>query len=394
MNWRINRVSILTVTISSMTVWVGFYAWRIMFNNFAVETFDASATSVGWIQAAREVPGLLAFGAGALALRLTESRIVSLAIITVGVGLLFCGLSPSLFAFGAATVLFSFGFHYFEPTNSSQLLALAKQENVGHAQGKLSSWESLAGLIGGALVLVLTIFLDYRMTFYIFGAFVTLVGIYLVLALPPNRGASANRKITIKREYRLYYVLSFLRGCRRHIFTTFAIFLLVKNHEVSITGVSALMLVNSLITIYTHRLLGRLSDSLGERLILAGCSFLLVFIFLGYAYITWLPALIAFYLIDNTLYGSAIALKAYLRKIASDEDLTGCLSFGMTANHITAVFVPVTGGMLWVWLGYQATFILGAAIVAIDMFFSLYVPKRAKLNGARETIPQSINPPA
>jgi hypothetical protein len=60
----IKRVSITTVTFSAFVIWVGFYVWRIMFNNFAVELFGASAPDVGLIQSVREIPGLLAFGAG------------------------------------------------------------------------------------------------------------------------------------------------------------------------------------------------------------------------------------------------------------------------------------------------------------------------------------------
>jgi len=372
----IKRISVFSITLSSVVVWIGFYSWRIMFNNFAVEVFDASPTDVGIIQAAREIPGLLAFGVGALAIYLTESRIAAISIVTIGIGLILCGLAPSIVVLGVATVVMSFGFHYFEPTNSSQLLMLSDHNELGKVQGRLRSWESLAGLVGAGSILLLTLFLDYRVTFYIIGALVVAIGLYLTLALPPNRGKTEKRKIRLKKKYWLYYTLAFLRGCRRHIFTTFAIFLLVRNHELSITIISGIMLVNSFVTIFTNRALGSLSDRLGERLLLAGSSFLLVIIFTGYAFISSLPVLIGFYLVDNILFGSSIALKSYLRKISTAEDLTGCLSFGMTANHITAVVIPVAGGIAWEMFGYEVTFIAGAAIVFIDMLFALRIPGR------------------
>lgn len=372
----IKKISIFTVTFSGVSVWIGFYVWRIMFNNFAVESFNASPTDVGIIQAAREIPGLLAFVAGALALYLTESKIASLSIVLTGLGLLLCGLSPSLVVLGLATVVVSFGFHYFEPANTSQLLLLVNNHSVGKAQGKLLSYESLAGLVGAGLVLLLTLWLDYRQVFYIIGAVVLVIGIYFTIALPANRGKSEKRKVTIKKKYWLYYTLYFLRGCRRHIFTTFAIFLLVKNHELSISMVSMIMLANNLITFFTNRFLGTMSDRVGERFVMAGSSFVLIFIFAGYAFVDYLPLLIVFYLIDNILFGSSIALKSYLSKIASNEDLTSCLSFGMTANHITAVIIPVVGGVMWSLFGYQATFIGGAVIVLVDMIFALRLPSR------------------
>ena len=375
----IKRVSILTITLSSFVIWVGFYAWRIMFNNFAVEYFNVNPTEVGIIQSVREIPGLLAFGAGALALYLTESKIVSLSIVIVGVGLIVCGLSPSILVLGIATLLTSFGFHYFEPNNTSQLLLLTESNASGRAQGRLKSFESMAGLTGAGLVLILTLFLDYRNTFYLIGAVILAIGLYFTVALPSNRGKTEKRKVVIKKKYWLFYVLYFLRGCRRHIFTTFAIFLLVKNHSLSISYVSAIILANSVITIFTNRLLGNLSDRIGERTILAGSSFILVFIFTGYAFVTYLPFLIVFYLIDNVLFGSVIALRSYVRKISTGEDLTGCLSFGMTANHITAVIIPVAGGIIWSLFGYKATFLAGAAIVLIDLLFALQVPQKADL---------------
>ncbi len=371
----IKRISIFTVTFSAVTMYIGFYTWRIMFNNFAVETFGANPTDVGIIQAVREIPGLLAFGVGAIALYLAESRIAGLSIAAMGVGLIVCGASGSIIMLGLATLLMSFGFHYFEPTNSSQLLLLSDQNKLGKAQGRLQSYESVAGLVGAGLVMLLTLFLDYRMTFYLIGTSVTLVGLYLTVALPANRTKTESRKVKIKKKYWLYYTLSFLRGCRRHIFTTFAIFLLVKNHNLDITVISGVMLANNVITFFTNRYLGYLSDKVGERAVLVGCSLLLVFIFTGYAYITFLPLLIGFYLLDNVLFGSSIALKSYLRKISTPEDLTSCLSFGMTANHITAVVIPIVGGMAWMAFGYKTTFIAGAIIVFIDMLFALRVPK-------------------
>ncbi len=374
----IKRNSIIILTFSNFVIMAGFNVWRILFNNFAVETFDASATEVGIIQAVREVPGLLAFGVGALAIYFAESRISALSITIVGLGLLLCVFSPTLIVLSVATFVMSLGFHYFEPSNTSQLLMYANSGEFGRVQGKYKSFESMAGLTAGALVLVLALTFSYRQTFYIIGALVFLIGLYLVLALPPNRGRTEKRKIRPKKEYWLYYVLSFLRGCRRHIFTTFAIFLLVKNHELSIAVVTSIYLLNNFTTIFTFRLLGKISDRFGERTVLAGSSLLLIFVFTGYAYVEYLPLLIAFFVIDNTLFGSSIALKSYIRRISTLEDLTGCLSTGMTMNHITAIVIPIIGGLAWNLFGYQVTFIAGAIIVTVDLFFALKIPRKEK----------------
>ncbi len=380
MNLGIKRVSLKTVTFSAIIVWIGFYAWRVMFNNFAVELLAATPADVGIIQAVREIPGLFSFGVGMLALRFTESKMTAIFMAVLGLGVVLCGASPTILFLTFATLVMSFGFHYFYPPNTAQLLALAEPGKIGKAQGKVSSYESMAGLIGAGLVLLLTLFLDFRDTFYIIGGFVLVVGLYLTLALPANRGKSDERKVQLKKRYWLYYTMSFLRGCRRHIFTTFALFLLVKNHGLDITVISTVMIANNVITFFTNRWIGHLSDRIGEREVLASCSFLLVLVFCGYAYISYLPLLIAFYLFDNILFGSNIALQSYLRKISTPEDLTGNLSFGMTANHITAVIVPVLGGVAWEMFGFQVTFLAGAVIVFIDLLFALRIPKRDTLD--------------
>jgi hypothetical protein len=49
----------------------------------------------------------------------------------------------------------------------------------------------------------------------------------------------------------------------------------------------------------------------------------------------------------------------------------------VTINHVSAVILPVVGGVIWETLGFQATFLFGAAIVFLDMLFSLKVKTRS-----------------
>jgi hypothetical protein len=45
----------------------------------------------------------------------------------------------------------------------------------------------------------------------------------------------------------------------------------------------------------------------------------------------------------------------------------------VTINHISAVILPILGGVIWEIFGFKATFLFGAAIVFVDMVFSLKV---------------------
>jgi len=371
------EVNLQTIALSTFSLYFGFTVWSVMFNNFAKEVFNITPAQLGIIQSVRELPGLLGFMVGTMALYMAEVKIATLSIAISGLGLILMGYANSIWALGVGTFVMSVGFHNFVSSNDALLLHHVKTKESAKAQGKIRSTESAAGVIATACVFVATLWLGYRQVLPLFGAIVFLTGIYLSFTLKSNRGEGEERKVCFKREYALYYLLSFLRGCRRHIFSTFAIFLLVANHHLNITAVSVLFFVSSLVTTYTYRAMGHVVEKWGERTVLAGSSFILMFIFSGYAFIPWLPLLIVFYVIDNVLFGSSIALDSYMRKIAHKADLTNCISFSQTANHISAVIIPVVGGVIWEIFGYQSTFLLGAAIVLIDALFSLRVKSTA-----------------
>ncbi len=370
------EVNLLSIGLNTFCLYFGFTVWRVIFNNFAKEVLDITPAQIGIIQSVREIPGLLGFMVGAMVLYLAEVKIATLSIVLSGLGLILVGYSDSVFMLGVGTLVMSLGFHNFLSSNNALLLHFIKTKESGKAQGKIKSTESVSGVIATICVLVSTLFLGYREVLTFFGAAVALVGIYFTFILKSNRMGEEERRVSLKRKYFLYYLLSLLRGCRRHIFTTFAIFLLVANYHISISTAAVLFFISNVVTIYTNSLMGNLVEKLGERMVLAGSSFLLIFIFSGYAYISWLPLLFLFFVIDNVLFGSSIALHSYARKIADKSDLTSCISFSVTANHISAVILPVLGGVIWELLGFKSTFLFGAAIVLIDMLFSLRVKTR------------------
>ena len=94
---------------------------------------------------------------------------------------------------------------------------------------------------------------------------------------------------------------------------------------------------------------------------------LLVFVFLGYAYIPYLLLYVLF-ILDNVIFGTSMANSTYLQKIAlSEEELTSNLSFQQTLNHISAIAVPVLGGTVWALFGPKAPFLMGVGIAVISL---------------------------
>jgi len=129
------------------------------------------------------------------------------------------------------------------------------------------------------------------------------------------------KRLIFKRRYRLYYALNFLQGFRKQMFITFAIFALVKVHEMPVKTTMILILVNQILVTLTGPLMGGLVDRCGERAMLSASYIGLVFVFLGYAIVEHRQTLYVLYCIDNLIFFGGIALTTYLHRIAPEADL-------------------------------------------------------------------------
>jgi predicted MFS family arabinose efflux permease len=157
-------------------------------------------------------------------------------------------------------------------------------------------------------------------------------------------------------------------GSRRHIFTTFAIFLLVEEHHVPAQTITLLFLVNNLLGTFVFDQFGRIITHFGERRVLTINFVCIIFVFLGYAYTPSLSILYVLFVADHLLFGFRIALQSYFQKIAiGPEEITPNISLGQTINHIAAVVIPVVGGVVWETLGSRYTFLIGVGIVVLSL---------------------------
>ena len=377
------RVALVVIVVSNLLLSFGFQLWRSLFNNFAVEELGVRADQIGLIQSIREVPGLMGFTVGLLALLLSEMRIAGLSVVLLGVGVMMTGLAHSLTGLIVSTLVMSVGFHFFMPSNSAAVMLLVGEKDSPRWLGRLSSLGSLAAVVGAVVVFLALDRLGFRNMFYLTGALVLVGG----LALTPwgrqpdvpghVRLTRRQRRAAIRKEYWLYYALEFLMGSRRHIFTTFAIFLLVKTHHVSAHTITILFVVNNVLGTFLFQQFGGIINRFGERRVLTFNFLVLIFVFLGYSYISLLPVLYVLFVADHLLFGFRIALKSYLQKIAfHPEEITPNVSLGQTINHIAAVVVPVVGGVVWETLGSLYTFLFGVGIVAVSLVLVQWMKTR------------------
>jgi predicted MFS family arabinose efflux permease len=326
------------------------------------------------VQAVREIPGLLGFLLAFLALVMSETRIMAISTILLGIGILLTGGAIALPLLLVATLIMSFGFHFFSAASSSVVLMAVKQNDAPRILGSLGSIGSIAAVAGTLVVFFLAEPLGYRTLWIGVGIFAIVVGLILLPNAPEGEGLPVNRRIIMRKRYGLYYSLSFLMGCRRHIFSTFAIYLLVREYGIPVQTTAMLFLANSIINIFTLRWAGKLVGQLGERVALSISFGALIFVFLGYAMMPALPVLFALFVLDNVLFGFNIALSTYFQKIAvSPEEITSNVSVEQAVNHIAAVIVPIIGGVAWTTYGPQATFLVGVLIVLASLILAQFV---------------------
>ena len=382
------RAALVMIMATNFVLSFGFQLWRSLFNNFAVDELGVRADQIGLIQSVREIPGLLTLALGLVAAVLTEMRIAGLSIVLLGAGIALTGSAGNLPGLLAGTVLMSIGFHAFMPASSSALLQVTGEDEAPHVLARVTSLGALAALAGAALVFVALGPLGYRTLFAVAGVAVGVAGLVALLwavrkpYLPqsaedddegqvmPGRPSllGTRRRAPMRRCYWLYYVLEFLMGSRRHIFTTFAAFLLVRKFGVSAQTITVLYLVNNLIGMFLYRQYGWIIARFGEKRTLTANFLLLILVFLGYAYVPVLPVLYGLFLVDQMLFGLRIALQSYFQKIAvHPREITPNLSLGQTINHIASVIIPLVGGIVWETVGSQFTFLVGVAIVCVSL---------------------------
>ena len=373
------------LVIANFFLYLGFNVWQAVFNNFAVEELGVNAAQVGVVQSLREVPGLLGFVLGFLVLLLTEMRVMGLSVLLTGLGVVVTGWSGSLGLFILGTMITSVGFHFFYPSNASVVLMTVGKAEAPKVLGRLNSVAAFAAVVGTLAVWILVDGIHYgpvnipawgyRTLLVVIGGIVVVGSLFSIRSSWQGGGQYQRRKVVFRRDYGLYYMLTFMLGMRRHIFSTFAIFLLVQEYGMDVRQTAALLLVNSLISIYTAGQLGRVVARFGERKVLTWNFAGLVGVFLGYAYIKSLAVLCLLFVLDSIFFGFNLAVDSYFQKIArSPEEITSNVSMAQTINHISALVVPWLGGLLWVGVSPTATFLAGTAVAVASLVLAQFIP--------------------
>lgn len=372
---------LMVLTAASM---VGIQGYTILFNNFAVETVQLEGRHVGIIQSFRELPGFLALLAVYVMLFIREHRLSALSIALLGVGTALTGMFPSYGGVIFTTLLMSVGFHIYETTNQSLTLQYFATHVSPLILGRLRSIAAASSIASALLIWILGAFLEFRGMFLVIGGLVFLAGCWGLFQDPTHTSIPPQRlKMVLRRRYWLFYVLTFLSGARRQIFTVFSIFLLVKVFHLSVREVTLLFLVNNAINWFLNPLIGRAVVDFGERTLCTVEYVGVIVIFIVYATTSSKGVAAGMYIIDAILFNFSIAIRTYFHKIADPEDIAPSTAVGVTINHMAAVFLPALGGILWM-IDYRIPFFAGAALGVVSLAFArcIRLPARPAGKGA------------
>lgn len=373
--WRQDPVTFLMAL--AFINMLGFAGWNTLFNNFAKDAAAFTGADIGLAQTVREIPGFLAFTAILWFLIMREQMLAYLALIVLGAGVAITGLYPTLTGLLMTTFIMSVGFHYFETVNQSLALQLFAKHEAPRLLGRVSSAAAAAQFLAYATLALLWWggLKDYPTLFGIIGLACVVLTLVAILFFGRFEGAVPQRKsIVLRKRYWLYYALTFMSGARRQIFTAFASFLLVERFKFSVPEVAMLMLATAALNTIAAPRLGVLVAHWGERRTIAIENVSLIVVFLGYAFATegWMAA--GLYVVDGVFTILVLAQRTYIQKIGDAADMAPTAACAFTINHIAAVFIPVTFGLIWL-RNPSLVFLLGALIASTSLALSFLVPR-------------------
>lgn len=362
--------------IMAATMGIAFSIWRGLLNNFAVEMADFTGAEMGALQSIREIPGFLAFTAVFLLLLLREQTLALLALAMLGLGVAMTGYFPTFWGLAMTTMIMSVGFHYYETMSQSLGLQLLDKKTAATNLGKVMAASSFASILGVALVYAMWQWagFGYQTIYMVGGGLAILATIYVWLAFPRFEGETKQRKhLVLRKQYWLYYALTFMAGARRQIFVVFASFLMVDKFGLSVPAMSLLYFTNMTLNMLLAPYIGRLIDLWGERRALTFEYIGLIIIFILYGLVDNAWFAMALYIVDHFLVAVAIAMKTYFQKIADPADIAPTAGVAFSINHIAAVIIPVVFGLIWL-TSPSAVFWIGAGMASISLVLARFIP--------------------
>ncbi len=373
-NEDFQRRTFLFLFILTFAQIVSYQAWQTLYTNYVVEILDLNAAQNGIVQSIRELPGLLAISVLLCLKFVKEESMAVISVLLLGIGVMLTGMFPSYSGILLTTFCMSIGFHYFETINQSILLQSFSTKVAPLVFGRLRSISALGTIFVSLLLLYFVSHYDY-LHIYLVTGLIGIIGAFFALYKKPDLSSLPTvqkKSLVLKKKYWLFYILTFLSGGRRQIFTIFSLFLLVEKFGFSATMITFLFLVNNTVNFFLNPVIGKLINILGEKKLLTLQFAPAIFIFLGYAFLENAYIVAFLYILDQFTFSFNIAEKTFFQKMGDPEDISPSMAASFTINHISAVIVPTIGGALWL-IDYKIPFFIGAGLAVASLFLVQFI---------------------
>lgn len=364
--------------------WLGFASWTALLNNFAKEAAGFSGSDIGILQSVREIPGFLAFTAIILFWFMREQILAYLSLVTLGIGVAITGFYPTLGGLLLTTTVMSLGFHYYETAQQSLQLQLLPKAQAPRLLGRIAGASATAQLLAfGTIAVIWRVFQPgYIIVFVAAGSLVVVLSLIAWMAFPRFQGAvPQNKGFVLRRRYWLYYALTFMSGARRQIFMAFGGFLLVERFGYDVSATAMLLLATYGINTFMGPMLGNLVGRIGERATIQIENVSLILVFVGYAlashghFAGWGVFVAgALFIVDGVFFTLTLAQRTYFQKIADPADIAPTSAVAFTINHIAAVVLPVTFGLIWL-RDPAIVFYIGSGVATVSLTLAFLVPR-------------------
>ncbi|HEV2128724.1 MAG TPA: MFS transporter [Thermomicrobiales bacterium] len=378
------------IAIAALSVGFAMAAQQNVVSNFFEDSLGFGGPAFGYITAIREIPGFLLIFLTALFYRLSLPHLTAGALLLLAVGYGFFGFATSFWTVVPWVVISSMGYHTWLQTQAALGMSLTTEDKSGSVLGRISAITQ-----GGALSAMAFIFLAFHYDWLDFrGAFVVCGVMALIAALAIFRFPQLHNgevqevvprrdPLVMRRDYRLYYLLSLLDGARQQIFFSFGLWVLVDHFGLDVPAISAVMLVVAFGAMVLGPWIGRQIDVRGERQMLGVVNVAYIVALLGYALVDQVSVAIACFVIYSFIFPfSAMGASIYLRKIAATRDIAPSLAMGLTMQHAAAVVVPIVTGFVLNYVGYQLPFLIASGFAVAAFFVTRMLdPKTQKSAG-------------
>ena len=345
--------------------------------NFLVEQIGVSAAQMGLVEAARETCGIVAFLLLALLAGMAEPIIGAIMLVVVALGLGAYSVVPNFTWVVLMSLVWSQGLHIWMPLPPSMAMGLAEPERLGHRMGQVQSAAALGFVAGIGSALALNRLHVAIRPMYVLAGVAAVLAAAACLGIPRTVKVPGPR-LVIRKQYWLYYLLSFLEGWRRQMSLAFAGYLLVKKYGAPLEHMLLLAGAVQVVGYFVSPRVGRLIYRIGERPILTFYYTCMIVLFLSYAFIPSQAVLYGVFVIDGSFFVLAMALSTYVGRIAPPAEHTATISTGIAANHVAAVLMPLLGGAIWKLLGYQWAFLVGALAALLSIPIVQLLPLRRR----------------